>query len=117
MAYNCEITVEKQGSILIVGLHGRIDTRNAEDLHLEVNNEVEQENGPLVLDFAGVSFLASAGLRVALRIAKSLDRQGRPFAIASLNDSVRDVVAISGLDQLVPVYDSRDVAVRTMQSG
>ena len=117
MATNCKILWEKEEGVLIVSPHGRIDTKNADEIQLEMDPEIASEAGPLVIDFQGVTFLSSAGLRVVLRIAKFLNRQGREFAMASLNRSVRDVVEVSGLDQLITIYDSRLAAVRGIRSS
>ena len=117
MATNCKILWEKEDGVLIVSPHGRIDTKNADEIQLEIDPEIDSEAGPLVIDFQGVTFLSSAGLRVVLRIAKSLNKQGREFAMASLNRSVRDVVEVSGLDQLITIYDSRLAAVRGIRSS
>ncbi len=117
MATNCKILWEKEDGVLIVSPHGRIDTKNADEIQLEMDPEIASEAGPLVIDFQGVTFLSSAGLRVVLRIAKSLNRQDREFAMASLNRSVRDVVEVSGLDQLITIYDSRLAAVRGIRSS
>ena len=117
MATNCEIHWEKEEGILIASLRGRIDTKNADEIQQEMDPEIASEAGSLVIDFQGVTFLSSAGLRVVLRIAKSMNKQAREFAMASLNQSVHDVVEVSGLDQLITIYDSRSAAVSDMRSS
>ena len=117
MATNCEILWDKEEGILIASLRGRIDTKNADEIQQEMDPEIASEAGPLVIDFQGVTFLSSAGLRVVLRIAKSMNKQAREFAMASLNQSVHDVVEVSGLDQLITIYDSRSAAISDMRSS
>lgn len=117
MATNCEIIWHREEGVLIVSPHGRIDTKNADEIQQEIDPEIASEAGPLVMDFRGVTFLSSAGLRVVLRTAKSMDRQGREFAMASLIPSVRDVVEVSGLDQLITIYGCRSAAVRGVRSS
>jgi anti-sigma B factor antagonist len=57
-------------------LEGELDMSTAEDLS-KVLNENGAAEGPLVLDFSGVSFMDSSGLRALLEAAQNRSGDGR----------------------------------------
>ena len=75
------------------------------------------EDRGLILDFEQVSYINSSGLRVGLRIAKHCRETGRKFGICNLSEATRDIVAISGFDQVIPVFESRNRALNQVSSG
>ena len=75
------------------------------------------EDRALILDFEQVSYINSSGLRVGLRIAKHCRDTGRKFGICNLSDATRDIVAISGFDQVIPVFESRNRALNQVSPG
>ena len=53
-----------------------------------------------VLDFSGVNFISSAGLRAILLIAKRLEPIGGKVKLCGLNATLMDVFEISGFSKL-----------------
>ena len=69
------ISTIKDNGKTILKLEGRLDTITAPALENAINEEgAELEN--LVLDFAGVDYISSAGLRVLLAAQKKMSVQG-----------------------------------------
>ena len=55
------------------------------------------------LDLSDVAFVASSGLRVMLKTAQQVDRDGVAFVVAEANDTVREVLKMSGFDTIIRV--------------
>lgn len=111
MAIN--ISWSTQGDVRIATLDGRIDSSNArefEDLMLE---GVEKEDRALLLEFSGITFISSAGLRIVLKLAKIYSKP-KVFAVCSLPETVDEIFNISGFSQIVTVYKSPAEAVDAM---
>ena len=114
------VSWQRQDGVLIGTLDGRIDGGNANEFQSALEAGIEPGDSTLILDFANVSFVSSAGLRVALVIARRFNETGRKvgvwpgrkFAICALSEPVREVFAMSGLDQLIAIYESRAEAIR-----
>ena len=106
-----EITWERQDAIAIAILAGRIDGDATGELQSRLESGIGSEDEALILDFEQVSYINSSGLRVGLRIAKQCRASGRKFGICNLSDATRDIVAISGFDQVIPVFESRNRAL------
>ena len=110
------VTWERKGGLLIGTLEGRIDGSNASDFQSALQSAIGAEDNTLILDFEKVPFISSAGLRVGLVIARQFNEPGKKIAVCKLPDPVREVVSVSGFDQLIPVYDSQDEAIRGLES-
>ena len=109
------VTWERKGGLLIGALEGRIDGSNASDLQSALESGIETGDNVLILDFEKVPFISSAGLRVGLVIARKFNEPGKKFGVCTLPEPVREVVVISGFDQLISVYGSQDEAIRALE--
>ena len=110
------VTWERKDGVLTGTLDGRIDGSNANEFQSALESGIDADDGTLILDFGKVSFISSAGLRVGLVMARKFNEPGKKFAVCALSDSVREVITISGFDQIIPVYESQAQAVKALQS-
>ena len=106
-----DITWERQDGIAIAIISGRIDGAATSDLQSGLESGIGSDDQALILDFGQVSYINSSGLRVGVRIAKQCKESGKKFGICNLSDATRDIVAISGFDQVIPVFESRNRAL------
>jgi anti-sigma B factor antagonist len=74
-------------------LEGELDMATADDLS-EILRETERRGDPVVLDFEGISFMDSSGLRVLLEAASAED-VGTSVVIVHPTEQVRRVLDIS----------------------
>ena len=106
-----DVKCERIQGILIAIILGRIDGANAEEFQRVMDAAVEPGDNALLMDFERVAYISSAGLRVALSLARQFNGPGKQFGICSLNDSVREVFTISGFDKIVSISESREAAI------
>ena len=109
------VTWERKDGVLIGTLDGRIDGSNATELQSVLEAGMDTDESALILDFEKVASISSAGLRVGLVIARKFNKPGKKFAVCALPEPVREVVAVSGLDQLISVYGSQSEAIRVFE--
>jgi anti-sigma B factor antagonist/stage II sporulation protein AA (anti-sigma F factor antagonist) len=62
--------------------------------------------GALVLDFAGVDYISSVGLRVLMLAARRMREAQAPLALAALQSVVAEIFAISRFDKVLAVQPS-----------
>lgn len=105
---------ERKSDILIGLTKGRIDSSNAGEFQHLVASGIADGEPALILDLEYLSHISSAGLRVILVIAKKFQNTDRRFAICTLSDSVREVMSVSGLDQVISVCDSQSMALNLL---
>ena len=91
MTINCE----KNENTIIISPVGRLDSASGDEFENFISTNFTEKFETLVLDFSGVDFISSKGLRVVVSVYKKLD--GRKLKITGANTSVKEVFRISGL--------------------
>ena len=97
------MTIEKivNGTELTVTITGRLDTTTAPQLEAEFKQNI---NGveKLVLDFAALEYLSSAGLRVLLAAQKVMNKQGE-MIIKNVNDTINEIFEVTGFIDILTI--------------
>ena len=109
-----EIRENVQGNVSQIDLEGRFDANTCEEVEQFVREIIENGKHNLVLNMEKVPFTASAGLRVILVIAKELrkDHEG-DLRIASPQPNVSKVFEISGMNNVLRIFDSLEAAIQS----
>lgn len=111
-----DISSEVKERALIANIGERIDGSNALDFQNALTELISGNERDVVLDLEQLKYISSAGLRVILLTAKAVQRQGAQLIVCSLSESVREVFKISGFDRIIPVQDSQDDAISSINS-
>ena len=110
------IQAERENGIVVAMANGRIDSSNAREFHSELENVFQEDDKAMILDFAQVAYISSAGMRVILLMLKSFQKNKAKFVICNMNDSIREVFSISGFDRIIDIHDSRTSALAAVDS-
>ena len=96
------MTIDKklENGKLTLALAGRLDSNTSPDLEAAVKLDGVDE---LVFDFAGLEYIASAGLRVLLGAQKKMAAKGGKMLIANPNEMVKGVFGMTGLDSVFEI--------------
>ena len=100
-----------------MGVCGRIDSSNADRFQRIVESGIDSEDQALILDFERVFFISSAGLRISLILSRKFNGPGKKFGVCTLSDPIRNVLAISGFDQIIPIYESQAAAINAFETS
>lgn len=97
------MNIEKNlsGASLTLKLTGRLDTVTAPELEAELNNGLTGVTD-LTLDFEGLEYISSAGLRVLLKAQKLMSTQGS-MKLIHVNESVMEVFDITGFSDILTI--------------
>ena len=95
------INLKKENGITTIELEGRLDTTTAPELEKAINNEGEELKN-LVLDFKGVDYISSAGLRVLLTAQKKMNAQGC-MELLNVSESVMDIFEMTGFADILVI--------------
>lgn len=90
------MTINKipDGTTLTLEIIGRLDTGTAPQLEEEIS-AAEGDIKTLVLDFASLEYISSAGLRVLLKTQKNMTKKGK-MIIKNANESIKEVFELTG---------------------
>jgi len=105
-----DIKVTEHKRVMVVEVHGRIDSSTAAEFDQAVMDLIEQGKKNLVLDLSDVEFLSSAGLRTMVSGRKAVQPSGA-IKLAGPSQRVKDTLEIAGLDVLFESYADRESAV------
>ncbi len=106
-----DIEQEKSGGAFVVAPSGRIDSTTSDTLDQALSRALEGGERRIVVDFARVSYISSAGLRVLLVAAKKLRAERGALVLCALGEPVRQVFDLAGFLPLFTMEATRELAV------
>ena len=97
------MTIEKNlnGTELTIAITGRLDTTTAPQLEAEFKQSITGVE-KLVLDFATLEYLSSAGLRVLLAAQKVMNKQGE-MIIKNVNETINEIFEVTGFIDILTI--------------
>ena len=110
-----EINTEQKGGVLVAFTVDRVDGSNAREFQEALQAVIKDTVNAFLLDMEQLTYISSAGLRVILLIARTLQGKNTKFAVCSLSDSVREVFEISGFDKIVDTHATQADAIAALQ--
>ena len=88
---------EREGGV--VALAGRFDAAQVES----AQETLDRIAGPVVIDLAGLDYIASAGIGVVLRTFKRLKAEGKDLRLVHAPPHIRNIFHYAGLDQILTI--------------
>ena len=104
------------GGVLVVRTEDRLDGVNVREFQDALQGVIDDSDRAVILDLGRLTYISSAGLRVILLVAKTLQRQDGNLAVCSLSGPVREVFKISGFDKIIQTHDSQAEAIAALTS-
>ena len=95
------ITKTLNGTELTVALQGRLDTVTAPELEAALKTSLEGVTS-LVIDFAELEYISSAGLRVLLSAQKVMNKQGE-MKVTRVNETVMEIFEVTGFSDILTI--------------
>ena len=89
------------GTKLEIALAGRLDTITAPELEAAVKEDVDNIN-ELVFDFADLSYVSSAGLRVLLSAQKTMNGKGG-MIVRNVSDEIQEIFDVTGFSDILTI--------------
>ena len=86
-----QVTDLIQDGVRIVCPEGRLDSNTAPDFEKQLLADLDPSAVSLVLDFSGLDYISSAGLRVVLMVAKRMKAGSGKMVLCALKDNVREL--------------------------
>ena len=106
-----EITTQEMKRVDLITISGRVDSSTAPELEEVLQERMDQGHHNLVLDFSGVNYLSSAGLRAMVSALRTCKGKGGDVRVAEPSERVQEVLELAGLDTLFKSYDDVTAAV------
>src|SRR5262249_18627053 len=91
-----ELIEEVQGRVVVVTARGRLDGSTSQAFATRLETLTARPEPRLVVDFSGIDFVSSAGLRVVLSVLKRVKAAHGMFALCAVQQPIRQVLDITG---------------------
>ena len=116
---NVEFTERRAGKAIVLAPAGRIDMASADTFRERLIPLISAASAgeSVVLDFSGVDYISSAGLRVLMLAAKQARSSGSKIAIAALQPLVNEIFQISRFDKVLACHGGIDEALAAVDSA
>lgn len=92
---------KQEGKALTFLLNGRLDTNTAPEFEKELQDSLDGIE-ELTLDFSGLDYISSAGLRVLLSTQKRMSKQGS-MVIRNANETIKEIFEITGFIDILTI--------------
>jgi anti-anti-sigma factor len=100
---------------LVIEAYGEIDIASAGDLWEMIDSSLRLGAGQLIVDLSGIRFMDSSGLNALIGTARQLGPDS--FGVVVSRPSIRRIFAVTGIDNVIPVFDSVPEAAQTLDRG
>ena len=95
------ITKHMNGKELVVAPEGRLDTKTASELEEALIGSIDEAES-LVLDFAKLDYISSAGLRVLLTANTVMSAKGG-MKVINVNEMVHEVFKLTSFTAILTI--------------
>jgi anti-sigma B factor antagonist len=110
------ISVAQERGYAVVSVAGEIDAGTEQQFRDALTSVLARGVLRIVVDLAGVAFMASAGIGVLMGMRRVLAEEGGSLVLASPHGEVAQVLSMTGVDTVIPMAASAADAVARLDS-
>lgn len=103
------ITDRRTGDAVVLEVTGHVDNNSAEAFRLLLVpflHHCTADENRILLDFSGMDYISSVGLRVPVLAAKQVKTRGGTVVVTGLHSVVKEIFEISRFNLLFQCFDS-----------
>ena len=93
-----KLTFADRGNVRWMLLEGELDQSDVLDLKEEFDRAVSEADGDIVIDLAGVTFLATLGIGLIVATQERLDSEDRALRLANVSEFIDRTFRTMNLD-------------------
>ena len=98
---------DEDQNVWYITLDGEIDIYNAPELKDKIHKLIEQQQGDLILNCEGLSYIDSTGLGVLISSLKKIKKYGGDMRIVGIRPYIYKIFTITGLDKIFSIEVSK----------
>jgi anti-sigma B factor antagonist len=113
-------TIERHGEVTLIVATSALETVDPDLIeqaaHVLLGSLRSQDNPLVVIDLGQVDFFGSSFLSLLLRCWKSVVARGGQMVLAGVSERARELLRITSLDMIWPIYAGRREAIESFLS-
>jgi anti-anti-sigma factor len=110
-----DIEEQTQGAVLVIRPTGPVAGADAEQFGQRLLEALKETRGRYVLDASAVPFVDSKALEALVRVNEAMYATGQAMKVCGLNDTLRQVLRVTGLARLFEQFEGVSAAVRSFR--
>ena len=96
---------------------GFVNAHTVKLFEAEIQRSLDQKKYRLVVNCAGLTYIASAGLGALMGVIEEVRHHGGDIRMTDLNETVRNIFEILGFQHLYRIFPSEMEAVLSFREG
>lgn len=108
---------ELDGGIRLIKLSGALDMNGTYSIEIEFVRQCAGENVRVIVDLSRVNYISSIGIPMLINTAKSISRQGGKMVLLNPQRNVAEVLEITGIPLVIPIYTDLESATTAVATG
>lgn len=109
-----EERVDREVSVVLVD--GYLDFDAAPALKESIVSQIDEGSRHLVIDLTRTEFIDSTAIGVLVGALKRIQESSGSLAVVCTYENIRDIFALVGLDDMLPLHRSREDALSAITS-
>jgi anti-sigma B factor antagonist len=109
-----QVDQESRDGVLIIAISGELDLDTAPEFEQRLG-EAAGSDAPILINLSDCEFIDSTGLSLLVQAERRLTEEQRGFAICCPKADVKRLLELTGIDEAVGMFDTRDEAVAALQ--
>jgi anti-anti-sigma factor len=111
--HKVEIQTCHRGAVLVVRPSGPLAGADADTFKTAIQGFVRDNLGRVVIDASALPYVDSKGLESLAEIAEELALSGKGLKLCAANETIRQVIELTGLSPQFEHFEDTSSAVRT----
>lgn len=95
----CQVTTDGKATVQV---RGELDIATADQAYAYLRDVVDNQDGPVTMNLAELTFCDAAGLGVLARLARYARRSGHSLRLTAARPSLLRIMHITGMDEAFP---------------
>ena len=108
---------ELENNIRLIQLEGALDMNGAYSIEVQFVRACEGDRIHVIVDLAKVSYISSVGIPMMVNTAKSVTAHGGKMVLLNPQSAVADVLELTGISEVIPIYFDLESAKAGVKSG
>jgi anti-sigma B factor antagonist len=115
-----KVQSETLDGVRVIAVQGELDLNTVPQLEEPLDAALASSSSTLVIDLSDCEFIDSTGIALIVRAWQQLNhvtdgqKRGR-FALCCVNDQVRRLLDITGLESSIPTHSTREEALSELR--
>ncbi|HET6595952.1 MAG TPA: STAS domain-containing protein [Anaerolineales bacterium] len=102
-------------STRLIKLSGTLDIYGVGDVEIDFVRLCTGDNVCILVDLSRVDYISSIGIPLLINSARSLMRQGGKMALLKPQKAVENVLELTGIPLIIPIYETVQAAVAELK--